>query len=61
MLFEGSVEGPQRIEARIFADVDDGIVRFPQKTGCIGYAQRIDIIVEADIQLISEEMRYIVL
>ena len=61
MLFEGTVEGTERIEARVLADVDYRIVSLSQKPRGIGYAQRIDIIVEADIQLISEEMRYIVL
>ena len=61
MLFEGTVEGTERIEARVLADVDYRIVSLSQKPRGIGYAQGVYVIVESDVQLITEEVGYVVL
>lgn len=49
MLFESAIEGSERVETRVFADIDYRVICFAQKTGSIGYSQRIYVVVEADI------------
>ncbi len=61
MLFEGTVEGPQRIKSGVFADVDYRIVRFTQKTRGIGDTKGVYVIVKSDIQLVTEEVGDVVL
>ena len=60
MLFKGAVEGPERIEACRLTDIDDSVVRLTKQAGGKGDSQGVYIVIEAYIQLFTEEVRDIV-
>lgn len=60
LLGKGAVEGSHRIEADALADFGDRVVCLSQQLAGIGYAQGIDIVVKAHVQLGAHHVRNVI-